>query len=91
MENRYKYCTLNVTAAFALTSLLAACGGEIVGDRATSLELNMRSGPSTSAPVVAILSTDTVVQLDGTVSGDWARVHALAGDGWIEKHYLAVN
>jgi uncharacterized protein YraI len=91
MDIRPKSCALTVAIALSLGFFLVACSGEIVGDRTTSVELNMRSGPSTSAPIVAVLARDTVVQLDGTVSGDWARAHALAGDGWIEKHYLPVN
>lgn len=64
--------------------------------RVTAPNLNMRSGPGSTKPVVATLPKDTQVMLlgerqdiDGTV---WVRVRANNRDGWVSaKHLGAVQ
>lgn len=53
----------------------------------TSSSLNLRSGPSTSASVLTVLSEGTVVAVLAS-DGVWRRVQTHAGEGWVSSDFL---
>ena len=92
MEIRLKHRAPSVMAALLLTSLLAACGGQTVGEELTKVDLHERTGPSEGASIIGALPPGTVVQLDGNVSGTWAEVNTeTLGTGWIDRYYSPVD
>jgi len=53
------------------------------------MTVNMRAGPSTAYPIVAILGTGTYVQVFGCEEGyGWCDVQTGANRGWVAAEYL---
>lgn len=56
----------------------------------TTTDLNLRSGPGTSASVLAVLKAGTKVTVTSTpAQGSWRHVAATAGTGWVHEVGLA--
>ena len=54
--------------------------------------VNMRSGPSTSNPVVTVLAPSQAVTASGQVSGGWYQVTTDKGQtGWVYQNYLKAS
>lgn len=54
--------------------------------------VNMRSGPSTSNGVIAVLAPNQAVTASGKVSGGWYEVTTSAGQtGWVYQNYLKAS
>lgn len=53
--------------------------------------LNLRTGPSSSHPVVAVLREGETVTLTGIARGDYVLVLSSATSGWAASHYLEVD
>lgn len=51
-------------------------------------DLNLRAGPSTNQRVLTVLSAGTKVQLSGSASNGFYRVHAGQRTGWVSASYL---
>ncbi|HYJ12011.1 MAG TPA: SH3 domain-containing protein, partial [Thermomicrobiales bacterium] len=91
------------TLLLALTLGVVWYGGEPTGftDRETSGEtksaivttdnLNLRTGPSSSHPVVAVLREGEIVTLTGIANGDYLLVLSSATSGWAASQYLERN
>lgn len=84
----------------ALTMCLVWYGGEQTGhaDRMTSGEtgsatvatdvLNLRTGPSMSHPVIAVLGEGETVTIIGAAQGDFLPVRSGTTTGWVARSYL---
>ncbi|WJW76120.1 SH3 domain-containing protein [Thiohalobacter sp. IOR34] len=54
----------------------------------TSTGVNFRSGPTTSAPILAKLPKGTPVRPTGTKRGDWWEVEARGLTGWLHSNFI---
>jgi len=54
----------------------------------TAADVNFRSGPSTSAPVLAKLVKGTSVRATGQKNGNWWEIEAWGNTGWIHEDFL---
>ncbi len=54
----------------------------------TSTDVNLRSGPNTSSPVITSLPKDTPVRPTGAKKGAWWEVEAKGKSGWINGDYV---
>lgn len=70
--------TLAITTLAAATTTMTA-----------TTYVNQRSGPSTSYPVLGVLSPGQAVEASGTVTNGWVQVTTNATTGWVYKTYLA--
>ena len=86
-----------VGGCLALTTLGA--GGLVIASVANASQpmtattwVNMRSGPSTSNSVVAVLAPSEAVTASGKVSGGWHEVTTAQGQaGWVYQTYLQAS
>lgn len=68
-------------------TLPATQQGDLAGYM-TATAVNFRSGPSTSAPVLASLPKGTSVQPTGTKQGSWWEVEAQGRTGWLHSDFI---
>jgi curli biogenesis system outer membrane secretion channel CsgG len=54
----------------------------------TAADLNFRSGPNSSAPVLMRLAKGAPVKPTGATKGDWWEVEANGKTGWVHSDYL---
>ncbi len=94
MKRAGRLTTALVGGCIALTTLGA--GGLVIASVATATQsmtattwVNMRSGPSSSNPVVTVLAPQQAVTASGQVSGGWYEVTTDKGQsGWVYQNYL---
>jgi uncharacterized protein YraI len=59
-------------------------------DAVTTVDLNMRAGPSTAFPVVDVIPDSAPVDVHGCVDGySWCDVTAAGSRGWVSASYLS--
>ncbi len=58
------------------------------GTARTTVNLNVRTGPSTSYPVVTTLGKGTTVTLTGRTSGGWSEISRGGSNYWVSSVYL---
>lgn len=74
----------SLVATMAVPSLAAA------QDAIVTTDLNMRAGPSTSFPVVAVVPESAPVDIHGCVDGySWCDVSSQGDRGWVSASYLS--
>ncbi len=74
-----------------VTQLRATTPDYMQGDHAgyyTIARVNLRGGPSTSAPVITSLPKNTPVTPTGAKQGVWWEVEAMGRTGWIHSNYI---
>jgi len=54
-----------------------------------AIDVNLRAGPSNSAPVRTVLPAGTPVHIAGPGQGGWVQVDSPLGRGWVYGRYLA--
>ncbi|WP_194793239.1 SH3 domain-containing protein [Raineyella fluvialis] len=59
------------------------------GSAVTTVNLNVRTGPSTAYTVVTTLGKGTTVTLTGTTSGDWTQISRDGHAYWVSSVYLS--
>jgi len=92
-----RLATALVGGCLALTTLGAS--GLVIAATANASQtmtattwVNMRSGPSTSNGVVAVLAPSEAVTASGQVSGGWYQVTTASGRaGWVYQNYLKAS
>lgn len=78
-----------MTLAAALLSTAAIPGMAAAADAVTTVDLNMRAGPSTDFPVVEVLPEEAQVAVHGCVRGyQWCDVTWRNDRGWVYGPYL---
>jgi hypothetical protein len=55
----------------------------------SAIDVNLRAGPSNSAPVLTVLPAGTPVHIAGPGQGGWVQVDSPRGRGWVYGRYLA--
>ena len=79
-------------AMLGTTGLVVAGVANATTTMTATTWVNMRSGPSTSNGVVAVLSPSESVTASGTVSGGWYQVTTAKGlTGWVYQNYLKAS
>lgn len=61
------------------------------GTAVTTVNLNVRSGPATSYPVVTTLGRGTTVTLTGKTSGSWSEISRDGRNYWVSSVYLTTT
>ncbi|WOP19060.1 SH3 domain-containing protein [Raineyella sp. LH-20] len=61
------------------------------GTAVTTVNLNVRTGPSTSYSVVTTLGKGTTVTLTGTTSGGWTQISRSGHAYWVSSVYLGAG
>ena len=57
-------------------------------DLETTVVLNLRSQPNTSAPVLEVLPKGKVLKPTGITSGNWSKVDTTVRQGWVSSDYI---
>lgn len=77
-----------------LVGLALTCGASVCEAYTASViaTVNMRAGPSTEYPPVALLDTGTFVEVYGCEDGyNWCDVQVGANRGWVDAAYLVAQ
>lgn len=82
-------------ASAGIVALTLGAGTLVVSTVATATTamtataaVNLRSGPGTSFPILAVLAKGQTVQASGTVTNGWYQVTVADRTGWVYKSYL---
>lgn len=78
------------TGYCSTTYLYKSSGSTITMTGKTTDEVNMRSGKSTSYPVVEIIPKGTTVTVNGCSHEDWAKVTYSGATGYVSKDYITI-
>lgn len=78
---------LGVTAPLALPTQHA----DATASAATTVTLNVRSGPSTSHNVLAVLPKGAQVSLTGDTAGQWSQISWSGRIAWVATQYLSTS
>lgn len=74
-----------VFSGFSFTKLTAEAADDV---RVTTADLNLRSGPGTSFPIIAVIPKGTSVTVQST-EGNWAKVTYSGKTGYCSMTYLS--
>jgi uncharacterized protein YraI len=75
--------------AAALLGTVAVPALAAAQNAVTSVDLNMRAGPATSFPVVAVIPEDAPVTVHGCIAGyGWCDTSFQGARGWVNGDYL---
>lgn len=74
----------------AIAAVLASAAVAFAAPATTTSNVNMRSGPNASAPVIDVLRTGTYVDAQCSSSG-WCQVFVNGRSGWVSSSYIALN
>lgn len=77
----------NLTLATALTAVAATPLMAAV-TASTTTELNLRTDPTPTSAVVAVMPQDAVVDVEGCTASDWCKVSFDGTEGWAYSPYL---
>ncbi len=78
----------DATDADASTNDAAASAPTASGSATTTSAVNVRSGPGTSYPVLAVAAKGTTLPTTGKTSGGWTEVIRTSKTAWISTSYL---
>ncbi|NOX74075.1 MAG: SH3 domain-containing protein [Alphaproteobacteria bacterium] len=73
---------------FALLALLVLPAAAFAVEAAATVDLNVRSGPSTSYGVVDTLNAGEVVTVGECASNSWCYIYQDGPNGWVSSNYL---
>lgn len=74
----------------AIAAVLASAAVAFAAPATTTSNVNMRSGPNASAPVIDVLRTGTYVDAQCSNNG-WCQVFANGQSGWVSSSYIALS
>ncbi|MDO5092707.1 MAG: septal ring lytic transglycosylase RlpA family protein [Propionibacteriaceae bacterium] len=78
---------LGITASLALPTQQA----DAAASAATTVVLNVRSGPSTSHSVLTVLPKGAQVSLTGDTAGQWTQITWSGRIAWVATQYLSTS
>ncbi len=81
---------LIASAVTAVTMLLSA-SSVLAVDAAATVQLNVRSGPSTSYGVVDSLDAGEVVQVGECSANGWCYIYHSGPNGWVSSNFLSTT
>lgn len=72
--------------------MLFVPGLAVAADGFSTANVNMRSGPSTRYPAVAVIPLDTELEIHGCLADvPWCDVSFYRGRGWVAAQYIATD
>ncbi len=85
---KVKYSTY--TGYCSTTYLYKSSGSTITMQGKITADVNMRSGKSTSYPVLKVIPSGTTVTVNGCPHEDWAKVTYSGETGYVSKDYITI-